>query len=232
MKRFLYMVSIVAASAAMTACAPEWTPLYDWKTTDGWTDVDGNAMPAESWSVVDGAIVSHPDTEGEHKGATKDLMSVGTYTDFMLKLSFKLEAGGNGGIKYFINPGTFESPSIGFEYQLIDDENFEDITGIHISNVQTTASLYDIFSADKTKAGFKPYEWNDAMIVVKGGHIEHWLNGVKVLELDRFTHAFDVLVTNSKFKEEKGFGKLQGGHIILQDHGSRVRYRDIMIREL
>lgn len=231
MKRRTSLV-FIAVITVMAACAPEWTPLYDGKTTEGWTDVDGKPMPSGIWSVVDGAIVSHPDTEGEFKGATKDLMSTGSYSDFMLKLSFMLEPGGNGGIKYFINPGTFSGPSIGFEYQLIDDENFEEISGIHISNVQTTASLYDIMSADKMKADFKPYEWNEAMIVVKGGHVEHWLNGEKVLSLDRFSHPFDVLVTNSKFKNEKGFGKLDGGHIILQDHGSRVRYRDIMIREL
>ena len=221
----------IAVITVMAACAPEWTPLYDGKTTEGWTDVDGNPMPSGIWSVVDGAIVSHPDTEGEFKGETKDLMSAGSYSDFMLKLSFMLEPGGNGGIKYFINPGTFTGKSIGFEYQIIDDDNFRRVH-FPITNVQTTASLYDILSSNKMDADYRPYEWNEAMIVVRDGHIEHWLNGVKVLELDRFSHAFDVLVTNSKFNGEEGFGKLEGGHILLQDHGSRVRYRDIMIQKL
>lgn len=224
------LILLVASAALLAACAPKWTPLYDGKTTEGWTDVHGNPMPAEYWSVVDGAFVSHPD--GEYNGVPKDLMTVGVYENFKLKLSFKLEKGGNGGIKYFINPGMFSYESVGFEYQVIDDEHFEEATGVHINNVQTTASLYDVLSANKMGANFEPYEWNDAMIVVKDGHIEHWLNGVKVLELDRFTRAFDMLVTNSKFNDEEGFGKLKGGHIVLQDHGCRVSYRDVMIQEL
>ena len=228
MKRLLI---IILSSAAISACAPEWTPLYDGKTLEGWTDVDGQEMPSDYWSVIDGAIVSHPDVDGEFSGATKDLMTTGTYTNFRLKLSFRLEEGGNGGIKYFINPGTFTGKSIGFEYQIIDDDNFRRVH-FPITNVQTTASLYDILSSNKMDADYRPYEWNEAMIVVRDGHIEHWLNGVKVLELDRFSHAFDVLVTNSKFNGEEGFGKLEGGHILLQDHGSRVRYRDIMIQKL
>ena len=149
----------------------------------------------------------------------------------MLKVQFRLEEGSNGGIKYFINPGKLSSPSIGFEYQLIDDAGFGKMY-FKINNVQTTASLYDLLSANKMKADFKPYEWNEAMIVVKGGKVEHWLNGVKVLEIDRFSESFDRLVVNSKFSEEKGFGKFDGGHILLQDHGSRVHYRNIVIKEL
>lgn len=224
-------MTIIIAAAALTACAPEWTPMFDGTSTEGWTDVNGQPMPAEYWSYADGAIVSHPTLEGTFDGPSKDLMSVATFKNFRLKLSFRMTEGGNGGVKYLINPGKLSSPSIGFEYQLIDDDNFTRLN-FPINNVQTTASLYDIMSANKMEANYRPYEWNDVMIVVKDGHIEHWLNGSKVLELDRFSHAFDVLVANSKFRNEEGFGKFESGHILLQDHGSKVWYRDVMIQEI
>ena len=226
MKRlFGLAIAIIAA----VSCSGGWQPLFDGKTLEGWKGVDGQDVPASYWSVVDGAIVSHPTLE-EVPG-TKDIITEKTFKDFMLKVQFRLEEGSNGGIKYFINPGKLSSPSIGFEYQLIDDAGFGKMY-FKINNVQTTASLYDLLSANKMKADFKPYEWNEAMIVVKGGKVEHWLNGAKVLEIDRFSESFDVLVVNSKFSAEKGFGKFDGGHILLQDHGSRVHYRNIVIKEL
>ena len=231
---------MAAACLVAAACSGGWQPLFDGKTLEGWVGVDGQEVPESYWSVVDGVIVSHPklaeqptgigDVEAP-SGDTRDLMTAGVYGSFKLKAQFRLEEGSNGGIKYFINPGRFRSPSIGFEYQIIDDVTFGKLH-FKINNVQTTASLYDLLSANKTKAHFRPYEWNDAMIVVDGGRVEHWLNGVKVLEIDRFSESFDALVVNSKFSGDEGFGKLDGGHILLQDHGCTVYYRNIMIKEL
>ncbi len=231
---------MAATCLLAAACSGGWQPLFDGKTLEGWGGVDGQELPGSYWSVVDGAIVSHPklaeqptgigDIEAP-SGDTRDLMTRAVYGNFKLKAQFRLEEGSNGGIKYFINPGRFRSPSIGFEYQIIDDVTFGKLH-FKINNVQTTASLYDLLSANKTKAHFRPYEWNDAMIVVDGGRVEHWLNGVKVLEIDRFSESFDALVVNSKFSGDEGFGKLDGGHILLQDHGCTVYYRNIMIKEL
>lgn len=231
---------MAAACVVAAACSGGWQPLFDGKTLEGWVGVDGQEVPESYWSVVDGVIVSHPklaeqptgigDIEAP-SGDTRDLMTCAVYGNFKLKAQFRLEEGSNGGIKYFINPGRFRSPSIGFEYQIIDDVTFGKLH-FKINNVQTTASLYDLLSANKMKAHFRPYEWNDAMIVVDGGRVEHWLNGVKVLEIDRFSESFDALVINSKFSGDEGFGKLDGGHILLQDHGCTVYYRNIMIKEL
>ena len=228
------------ACLAAVSCTGGWQPRFDGQTLEGWTGVDGQMPPASYWSVVDGVIVSHPSmTEqpsdiGDIQAAaadTRDLMTEAVFSNFKLKVQFRLEEGSNGGIKYFINPGRFSGPSIGFEYQVIDDTRFGEMH-FKINNVQTTASLYDLLSANKLNANFRPYEWNDAMIVVDGGRVEHWLNGVKVLEIDRFSESFDALVVNSKFCNQEGFGKLDGGHILLQDHGCTVYYRNIMIKEL
>lgn len=222
---------------SLASCSPKWQPLFDGNSLDGWISVDGGTIPANIWNVTkDGTIVSHPDSTdallltnfSSEKGAM-DIITKDEYTNFKLKVSFRMIEGSNGGIKYFINPGTFSSPSIGFEYQVIDDENYS-VSHPAINNVQTTASLYDLLSSNKMNANFHPYEWNDAMIVVDGGKVEHWLNGVKVLEIDRLSTSFDLLVKNSKFRKEQGFGKLEGGHILLQDHGNKVYYRNIMIQ--
>lgn len=235
------LIIIAAALCALTACSGRWVPLFDGKSLEGWTDTAGQDMPANYWSVVDGVIVSHPDLDDlpddvkktlATSAGSRDLMSTGSYKNFRLKFSFRLEEGSNGGIKYFINPGKLSSPSIGFEYQLIDDLKFRDMSDYPLNNVQTTASLYDILSANKKDADFRIYEWNEGMIVVKDGIVQHWLNGVKVLEIDRYSTSFDLLVNNSKFRKEEGFGKFPEGHIILQDHGCKVFYRDIMIQEI
>ncbi len=240
MKSSLYFFLAALISLAAVSCSGGWRPLFDGETLEGWIGVDGQDLPASYWSVVDGAIVSHPSLAEQPSeigdslapaSDTRDMMTRAVYSNFKLKVQFRLEEGSNGGIKYFINPGRFSGPSIGFEYQVIDDTVFGK-KYFKINNVQTTASLYDLLSANKMKANFKPYEWNDAMIMVDGGKVEHWLNGVKVLEIDRFSESFDALVVNSKFYGQEGFGKLEGGHILLQDHGCTVYYRDIMIKEL
>ena len=231
---------MLAVVSLAVSCSGGWRPLFDGETLEGWIGVDGQDLPASYWSVVDGAIVSHPSLAEQPSeigdslapaSDTRDMMTRAVYSNFKLKVQFRLEEGSNGGIKYFINPGRFSGPSIGFEYQVIDDTVFGK-KYFKINNVQTTASLYDLLSANKMKANFKPYEWNDAMIMVDGGKVEHWLNGVKVLEIDRFSESFDALVVNSKFYGQEGFGKLEGGHILLQDHGCTVYYRNIMIKEL
>lgn len=240
MVRLKHLFRLAMVCFAAVSCTSGWQPLFDGKTLDGWIGVDGQDLPASYWSVVDGVIVSHPSFAEQPAeigdsiapaADTRDLMTKAVYSNFKLKVQFRLEEGSNGGIKYFINPGRFSGPSIGFEYQVIDDTVFGEMH-FKINNVQTTASLYDLLSANKMKANFKPYEWNDAMIVVEGGKVEHWLNGVKVLEIDRFSESFDALVVNSKFAGQEGFGKLDGGHILLQDHGCTVYYRNIMIKEL
>ena len=238
MKRRFLILTVLCLAAV--SCKSGWQPLFDGNTLEGWIGVDGQDLPDSYWSVVDGVIVSHPSLAEQPSeigdslspaADTRDLMTRAVYSNFKLKVQCRLEEGSNGGIKYFINPGRFSGPSIGFEYQLIDDTVFGK-KHFKINNVQTTASLYDLLSANKMKANFKPYDWNDAMIVVDGGKVEHWLNGVKVLEIDRFSESFDALVVNSKFYGQEGFGKLDGGHILLQDHGCTVYYRNIMIKEI
>ena len=139
----------------------------------------------------------------------------------------------NSGIKYLVSeslPPTGKS-GVSFEYQVLDDENHPDARA-GIAGNRTAGSLYDLIPASKDKKAKPVGEFNQTRIIVKGNHIEHWLNGVKVVEFDRSSEDYKKHLAESKFKNTKGFGEAKQGHVLLQDHGDEVWYRNIKIRSL
>ena len=154
-------------------------------------------------------------------------------------MEFKITEGANSGIKYFVNPDLNEGQGseIGLEFQILDDVNHPDAKK-GVKGNRTLGSLYDLIPAsnlsvpsrDKVFRGIG--EWNQARILVQGNHVEHWLNGFKVVEYERNTPMYRALVAYSKYKVWPGFGEAEAGHILLQDHGDEVHYRSIKIREI
>lgn len=207
--------------------AAGWALLWDGQTSEGWTSVSGEGFPEDGWGLNDGVITVNP--EGSNRGG--DIMTAKAYKDFWVSIDFKLTSAANSGIKYFINPGTYNDPSIGCEYQVLDDTLHPDAQ-LGTAGNRTTASLYDLIRADKCCADFQLYDWNTAWIIVNGAHVEHWLNGVKVVEYDRNCQEFNALVKYSKFASKEGFGNFESGHILLQDHIDRAYYRNLKIKEL
>ncbi len=204
-----------------------WTLLWDGKTSDGWRGVSSGTFPSDGWKLSDGVITANP----PHSKRGGDIITDKTYKDFWLSVDFKLTPGANGGIKYFINPGTYDDPSIGCEFQVLDDTLHPDAK-LGVAGNRTAASLYDLIRADKDEAGFRLYDWNTAWVIVNGAHVEHWLNGVKVVSYDRDSQEFNALVKYSKFASREGFGNFKTGHILLQDHKDMVSYRNLKIKEL
>ncbi len=206
-----------------------WKLLWDGKTTTGWKSSRGDVFPASGWEIKDG-ILSIVESDGAESSRGGDIVTTENFSNFVLMVDFKLNPGANSGIKYFVDRSINKQigSAIGLEYQILDDKVHPDAKLGRIEGIRTMASLYDLKMA-VNKSPNQIGEWNHAMIVSDKNHVEHWLNGVKVLEYERGGDEFKKLVSESKYAAIPGFGELAEGPILLQDHGNRVSFRDIKI---
>jgi len=218
--------------------AEGWALLFDGHTLDGWRGIGISGIPEGHWLVEHGMIRKVPGGEVPRQADGQptqggDLMTNAAYEDFELCLEWKISPGGNSGIKYNVSeeismavPPT--QAAIGFEYQILDDAGHPDAAN---GPNRTTGALYDLIPpGPKT---LKPVgEFNEARILFRGGHGEHWLNGSKILEFDLGTPEMNERLAASKYRDIAGFAEKRRGHIVLQDHGDAVWFRNIKIREL
>jgi hypothetical protein len=210
--------------------AAGWKLLFDGKTTAGWRGFHSQTFPAQGWVVEDGALKRQA-AKGQPSSAAGDIITAAEYGNFELALDWKLAPGGNSGLKYLIpeGPGTSHS-GVGYEMQILDDERHPDAKAGKNGN-RTAGSLYDLIAPSEHAA--KPIgEWNHARLIVRGRHVEHWLNGKRIVEFEIGSPAMKSLIAESKYKDIKGFGDATSGHILLQDHGDEVSFRNIKLRDL
>lgn len=210
-----------------------WKLLWDGKTTEGWRGAKLQTFPDKGWVIEDG-VLTVLSTGGEEAAAGGDIVTTKSYGDFELKVDFKISEGANSGIKYYVDTDLNQGAgsSIGLEYQILDDLRHPDAKLGNHEGSRTMASLYDLIQADSNKPVNPIGEWNTAHIISKDNHVEHWLNGVKVLEYERKSDDYRKLVKESKYVDWPAFGELDKGQILLQDHGDRVSFRNIKIKEL
>lgn len=214
-----------------------WRLLWDGKTSNGWRSVRSNDFPATGWAMKDGVLTVEPSTGGESTGGG-DIVTREQFSSFELKLEFKITEGANSGIKYFVQPDLNQGAgsAIGCEFQILDDAKHPDAK-LGVAGNRTLGSLYDLIPAanrsvpSRSKEFRGAGEWNQLRIVVRGNHVEHWLNGFKTLEYERNTPMFNALVAYSKYKDWPNFGNWAQGHILLQDHGNEVAFRSVKVRE-
>jgi hypothetical protein len=206
-----------------------WRLLFNGRTVEGWRGAYMETFPGWGWKVAGGHLIVEASGGGEATFGG-DIVTVDQYSNFELKLDFMLSEGANSGIKYFVTEQQPRTPGSakGLEYQILDDARHPDAK-LGIDGNRTLASLYDLIPARKGVV-LPPGQWNQARILVQGKHVEHWLNGTKVLEYERGGAEFLRHKAESKFKDLPGFGEAESGHILLQDHGNEVHYRNIKIR--
>ena len=198
--------------------AAGWKLLFDGKSTAGWRAYNADTMPS-GWQAVDGIFT--------RVSRAADIITKDQYGDFELTLDWKLGPGGNSGLFYRAVEGLDWIYNGAPEYALLDDERHNDG-----KNPLTSAgSVHSVYAPPKGVV--KPAgEWNTSRVVAKGTHIEHWLNGQKVVEYEQGSPDWVAHVQAGKFGRQPQYGKAMKGHIGLQEHGGRAEFRNIKIREL
>ncbi len=196
----------------------DWKLLFDGTTLTGWRGFQKKTAP-NGWAVQSGAIT--------RIGEGGDLITDKQYRDFELSLEWNISEGGNSGIMFRVTEGSEATYETGPEMQVLDDARHSDGQ----NRLTSAGSAYGLYAAP---AGIvKPAgEWNQVRLLVKGKHVEQWLNGVKVVEYELQSPEWEAKVAASKFRQWPGYGRAPHGYIALQDHGNWVAYRNIKLREL
>jgi hypothetical protein len=217
------LLAVAGAQGAHNTLTPAekaagWRLLFDGKTTEGWRGYRQKGM-TDGWQAVDGALT--------RVGKGGDIITTEQFQDFELAFEWKLNAGGNSGVFFRASEETGSVWQNAAEYQILDNAGHADGKAA----LTSTGSNYAMHPPSKDVS--KPAgEWNSSRIVVHGNHVEHWLNGVKIVEYEIGTDEWMALYQKSKFAKYPTFGRVPRGHIAIQDHGDFVAYRNIKIRPL
>jgi hypothetical protein len=203
--------------------AEGWKLLFNGQNMDGWKTYQGKEN--DSWEVVDGTLHCKP---AEAAKKRIDIHTTEQYGDFDLEFDWKIAPKDNSGVIYRSTEEFDHAYSSGPEYQLIDDKGWPD----KLSPAQLTGSNYDMNPAPENRKINAPGEWNTGRILAKGNHVEHWLNGEKILEYELHSPEWQKLKAMSKWKSAGGYGASAQGFIDLQDHGGEVWFRNIRIKAL
>jgi 3-keto-disaccharide hydrolase len=201
--------------------AAGWKLLFNGTNFDGWRGYRMTGIPESGWEIKDGLLKTVPKAKG------RELITVEKFNDFELSWEWRVAPAGNNGVKYLVTEDRPGAP--GPEYQMIDDEaNADGKVGLH----HATAAFYDVLPAPAERPLRKAGEWNESRILVQGNHVEHWLNGKKVLAFELGSEEVKAGLAKSKFAKYPDFGTKIQGHIMLTYHNDECWYRNIKIRPL
>ncbi len=237
MRGLILMAPACLLMLLVASCGSDGQQLFDGKTFAGWRGLGRDVVPSEHWVIEDGCIKKVAGQEvprqadGQPIGGG-DLMTIDSFENFELSFEWRVSPGANSGIKYNVSEELSTSrggahSALGFEYQVLDDSRHPDAKIV----THRAGDFYDLIASQNKQ--LRPVgEFNQARIVFQGNHGEHWLNGAKVVEYDLGTSLMDSLLAASKYSSIPGFGDKKKGHIVLQDHGDTVWYRNIKIRLL
>ncbi|MFC6099112.1 3-keto-disaccharide hydrolase [Olivibacter domesticus] len=199
-----------------------WQLVFDGESFNGL-----RKLADDGWEVKDGMLMATPIPHGRQM----DIITEAMFGDFELSFEFEISKNTNSGVKYLV---TSDFPSqkgvyLGLEYQILDDVNYK---YPERGDLRSLASLYDLIPADINKPTKAIGQWNFAKIIVRGTHISHWLNGQKIVAYDRSGSSFKSLVQGSKYKDLENFGETRRGHLLFQNEGTPIAFRNIKIKSL
>ena len=201
-----------------------WKLLFDGKTMNGWRVYQNKT--ATSWEVANGELHARGSVT-DKTDKRSDIITTDQYDNFELSIDWKISKQGNSGIMYHVTEEFDAAYKSGPEYQIIDDIGFPE----HLEEWQKTGADYAMHLT--TSRPTKPVgEYNHTVIKVNGSHVEHWLNGVKIVEFEAWTPEWNALKAKGKWKDAPGYGLAKKGYIALQDHGSEVWFKNIKLRKL
>ena len=228
-KKILYcIVSLTILTTICKAQKSKWTVLFDGGSTDKFRGYNMPSFPHDAWKVEDGALVTQTGVPNI------DLVTREAYKNFELKFEWKVSKAGNSGVFFHMKESLTHESNNGnspnwldnFEMQILDDINFNDTAAI-----RSAGSLYDLIIPQHKH--LKPIgEYNEARLIVNGNHVEHWLNGNKVVEYEMGSSAMAKLLAESKFKNNPNYGSSPDGLIMFQHHGQKVWFKNISVRRL
>lgn len=227
-KEDIFVVNLLPNNLSETEKSQGWELLFDGKTTNGWKGVSSDSFPKVGWEVKDGEL-SVLANGGDKSKRGGDIITTEKFKAFSLQFEFQLTEGANSGVKYCMGNN---GPSIGLEYQILADTHPDAKMGV-VGN-RTIASLYDLIPSEKNSRFLRKIgDWNQGRIVLyPDNRVEHWLNGLKVVEYVRGSNIYKALVARSKYAEFENFGMSEESPILLQDHNDNVNFRSIKIKKL
>lgn len=218
-------VVLLSFSHDVSAQKSKWVNLFDGKTLNGWHSYLQDE-PLAQWQIQDGAIYLS-------EGGGRDLVTDAEFQNFELEMDWKIAEGGNSGIIYLVHedPQYTATYRTGLEMQVLDNWRHPDAK-MGVNGNRTAGSLYDMIPPSDTTAAKPAGQWNKVRLVVNNGKVEHYMNGKKIVGFSIVGPEWEKMVGESKFKDWEGFGGFSKGHIALQDHGNKVWFRNIRVREL
>jgi len=224
----IYVVNLLPNNLSDAEREQGYQLLFDGKTADEWESAITGEFPKTGWQIKDGVLSVLSKNDAPERGG--DIITKKQFGAFELKFDFNLAEGANSGVKYGLGNN---GPGIGLEYQILDNDNHPDAKMGVVGN-RTLASLYDLIPAEiESRFINKPGQWNQGRIVVYPDNtVQHWLNGIKVVEYKRGDAIYKALVARSKYAGFEGFGLASKSPVLLQDHGDFVQFRSIKIKEL
>lgn len=230
---FGYVVNTKANHLSQSEVERGWELLFDGQSMQRWRTVYSESFPDKGWEIKDSELILRPSNNINQRGG--DIITREMYGAFEFQVEYKLTQTANTGVKYFVTETYDPTPGsgLGLEFQIIDVPGYEKEND-PLGETQKPGALYDLIAAEIPDRFVKgPGSWNHLRIVSKPDNtVQHWLNYIKVLEYKRGSRRFKDLIGNSKFKDYDNFGTAAEGHILLQDHGSEVKFRSMKVRPL